>query len=802
VLKSGSFLPVGNSWISYRSRLVGGVLEYPDVLFPCYIIYSSFDIWFDVKKVDFVGLVLSDKNNDMNHFAKISLGLDIDWDIELLQVESNEVNFGKKIFEKARNEISMGSLIHHLLRYQGKSKVTVPTQNQWRTWFKAGAVSSERSIVLFADQTYHEDKVHYWVRLLDILMTNLTFLHKVLFQWNLNQNEYYTNFEKERTVSFNLAVQKNFPHFDDWMNMHKTKEHGVETMCAELFQKSRAFWDWKIYEKLEETEWYNEDRTIKFRERQKILHSYPEGIEDFHWQCQQLGKNWISYQQYLVEIWVEHFNDLVSNIPNFFDNLAWRVNTLLQGPFGESEVCLLFNENYDLEIDKRTITLCRIMEKRGLQMKEVRDFLGYHLKALVNNGEISVTDKFFIKDQFKAAHQTFKFLTPKFCLGWNVTAKKSRRLIEKLWLFTMFNRIMNVNNTFDFEFDEGRWDYSMDMMGIADCIQFKVEDLDNPQFEDDLTKLDTIRTMFMLNELYNERKEAIFIGWNKWSDARYEEYGEENLQLTNLEKVSSNFWANVFYYDNLQYMLFDNSEILVQQTYEKMYGKEIRLIQINKDLQLMTESLEDLVEMSRSECIYNEASDNFWSKETPENLYWEEIFVDDNLFIFDDVMWKMFLNFNPIIKYNGFWLHINNKKKFKHFNWNRGFNLRLIDWERLFSKCDMVNFIGSINSERNNPKYFRLLEKFNINARISKNEKWLKEIREKFIKMGGNQLPHQSDLSKYPRKIRLLDPELLSQIDTLPQAIQKRTENIHIVLKKSTETNLSLLKFLGNKSKG
>jgi hypothetical protein len=71
-----------------------------------------------------------------------------------------------------------------------------------------------------------------------------------------------------------------------------------------------------------------------------------------------------------------------------------------------------------------------------------------------------------------------------------------------------------------------------------------------------------------------------------------------------------------------------------------------------------------------------------------------------------------------------------------------------------------------------------------------------------FIKKAENQLPRQLNHSECPRGIQLFDSELLSQIDTLSLAVQKRTENIHIVLKRLTKTNLSLIRLLDKHSKG
>jgi hypothetical protein len=248
--------------------------------------------------------------------------------------------------------------------------------------------------------------------------------------------------------------------------------------------------------------------------------------------------------------------------------------------------------------------------------------------------------------------------------------------------------------------------------------------------------------------------------------------------------------------------------IVTENNYLESWSKEIMLKMFNEKCYVMLQDMDS----SRNDNLmeiqvvgnYNELLYDFvlvWQEVSGQ---WEKVFCDDNLIIFDDDSWKSFLKTKPTIDWGEGWTKIVSKKKYRGFNHNRKFKLNISGWYHLKKITNKISFVHSIDVERNNMEYIRLMNIFGFDGKIIKYENFLDKVRKReFIRMEADrqcrqssQLHHQLNHPQYLQRNLQQYREWQLRTRKPPQELKKVPENIHITYQKLKEPSPWLLRSL------
>jgi hypothetical protein len=153
-------------------------------------------------------------------------------------------------------------------------------------------------------------------------------------------------------------------------------------------------------------------------------------------------------------------------------------------------------------------------------------------------------------------------------------------------------------------------------------------------------------------------------------------------------------------------------------------------------MQYLDFTIIDEKEMKQFVADYDNLVRSFIQEWQAMNEKWEGVFCEDNLVVFDNSSWKLFLKTKPVINWGEGWTKINNKKKFRGFNHNRTFKLKINGWLHLKKNASRISLVININDERNNMIYLNLMKTFCLAGKVRKFENFLEKARKrKFIKM-------------------------------------------------------------------
>jgi hypothetical protein len=106
---------------------------------------------------------------------------------------------------------------------------------------------------------------------------------------------------------------------------------------------------------------------------------------------------------------------------------------------------------------------------------------------------------------------------------------------------------------------------------------------------------------------------------------------------------------------------------------------------------------------------YEEMLIDHYVEQEKLRVRWEELFASDNRFMFDKETWLQLLKLNPIIKIDDEWSKISMSKKWKRYFWDKLICLKFTDWSKLWKIADVISFMTSIDSSRNDVMYLEML---------------------------------------------------------------------------------------------
>jgi hypothetical protein len=278
------------------------------------------------------------------------------------------------------------------------------------------------------------------------------------------------------------------------------------------------------------------------------------------------------------------------------------------------------------------------------------------------------------------------------------------------------------------------------------CLKFNEEDRmeEIPKYEEDNENprgddFSFLRSLEAFKILANtvERAAEMNKNYNYLADVRMSEFNEEIQRNVVYENVCRKEYMAAVLWKEMQLMKdeidicdpIEKYELLWIEEGEKICRRE-RLLE---EMRGMTSSLKDFKIQFKVWDCYEEKLIEFYDELNNIRNKWEDVFACVNGFVFDRETWLKLIKMKPTILIDGNWVKIYKSKKWKGYFWNRIICLKFSDWFKLWEMAEMISFVTSIDSSRNDDIYLEIMKKYKLDGKIKKIENWLKEIRKNFF---------------------------------------------------------------------
>jgi hypothetical protein len=230
-----------------------------------------------------------------------------------------------------------------------------------------------------------------------------------------------------------------------------------------------------------------------------------------------------------------------------------------------------------------------------------------------------------------------------------------------------------------------------------------------------------------------DRAEEISKNCNYLAAERMIEFSEEMRMNELYENVCRREYMAVVLWQEMQAMNDEVDISISVEEYDLFWIEEgeniCRRDILFEKMQGMLSSLKDIKMQFKFWNYYEEKTIEFYDEQNNIRDKWKDVFTCDNGFIFDKETWLKLIKKKPTVLIDGKWIKICKCKKWKDYFWNRVICLKFSDWFKLWEFADVISFVTSIDSSRNDDIYLEMMKRFKLDGKEKKIEEWLKKVR-------------------------------------------------------------------------